>query len=446
MEDWELGVQKALWRTVGLAFWSAVLSALLTLNSATSAAQAGTSPGQRAHNILFILSDQYRQDCVGAAGNKTIHTPNLDRLAREGTIFSRFYVTQPVCSPTRASIQTGLYPHSAGVTENNIPLPKSSQTMSEMLTRHGYDCGYFGKWHLVRRDAFPTFPEYPNDGRGNDHYYGKGADKRYGVDVLTDDAIEFIRRPREKPFYAFVSYYPPHPPFSVPREYEDRYKDIADREQRIYYAMCTKVDEGVGRLLKALDEASLTANTLVIFNSDHGHNFEYRWNKHYKRLCYDTSARVPMIARMPGIIPAGRESDALVSTVDLVPTMLSLIGKPVPANLQGRDLSDLLRGKTDKGREYAFIENFPFLSAPEKGQERCILDSRWKLILSTKRPPELYEYKTDAKEVTNRWDEMKNSPLVTELLNQLEDWSSQTSDDLAPDLVKRTRASHSPAE
>lgn len=423
-------------RTADRIVLSAFLSAFLTLHVAAAEAPTESAPAGIAPNILFILSDQYRWDCVGASGNRDIHTPNLDRLAREGMMLNRFYVAQPVCSPTRASILTGLYPHSAGVSENNTPLPKSSRTLAEILTPAGYDCGYFGKWHLVRRDAFPTFPEYPSDGRGSNHYFGKGADKRYGVDAITDDAIAFIRKPRNGPFYVYVSYYPPHPPFSVPTEYEKRYERIADRDKRIYHAMCTKVDEAVGRLLKALDDAAVANNTLVVFNSDHGHNFEYRWNKHYKRLCYDSSARVPLIARMPGVIPAGRRSDALASSVDLVPTMLSLVGRPIPAGLQGRDLSDLLRGRTDHGRDHVFIENVPFPFATDKGVERCVLDGRWKLILNTHRPPELYEYKADPAEVDNLWEARKNEPFVADLLEQLARWAADTRDEVAPRLIK----------
>jgi hypothetical protein len=119
---------------------------------------------------------------------------------------------------------------------------------------------------------------------------------------------------------------------------------------------------------------------------------------------------------------------------------LSLIGKPVPSGLQGRELSGLFRGDNDGGRDYAFIENVPFPYAPDKGEERCVLSVQWKLILSTKRPPELYEYRVDTREVGNRWDEMKGKPAVTELLNQLEAWAAETRDKLAPRLVKNARA------
>ncbi|HPU25916.1 MAG TPA: sulfatase-like hydrolase/transferase [Phycisphaerae bacterium] len=416
-------------------------------------AQRSTTPedagrAEARPNILFILADQYRWDCVGAAGNPRIHTPNLDRLARQGTWFNRTYAAQPVCSPNRAAILTGLYPHAAGVPDNYTggpeaqhSLPSTSLTLSEMLTPAGYDCGYFGKWHLGRRDAFPTFPEYPHDGRGEGHYFGKDDNRRYAVDVITDDAIAFLKRPRNQPFYLYVSYYPPHPPFVAPPGYEDRYRDIADREQRIYYAMCTKVDEAVGELLAALDALGRAHDTLVVFTSDHGHNFAPRWNNHHKRVCYDTSARVPLMIRWPGVVPAGRCCDALVSSVDLTPTLLGLAGQAVPPDLHGRDLSDLVRGRTDAGRPCVFIENVPYPFEPAKGEERCVFDGRFKLILSTRRPPELLDLRNDPEETTNRWEDMRGGQVARRLLDQLADWAVETDDTLAPRFIAAARGS-----
>jgi arylsulfatase A-like enzyme len=408
---------------------------------------AADAKPERAPNVLFILTDQHRRDCVGAYGNPEIHTPNIDRIAREGVRFDRAYAAQPVCSPNRAAILTGLYPHTSGVWENckggwedRVSLPKSVPTMAEMLRPAGYDCGYFGKWHLGRRDAFETFPEYPGDGRGDNHYFGEGADRRYGVDVITDDAVRFVARERTRPFYVYVSLYPPHPPFSAPQAYVDRYKHIEDREKRVYYAMCTKVDEKVGELLAALDELEIAARTLVVFTTDHGHNFEQRWNHHHKRLCYDAAARLPLVARMPGVLPAGRVTDGLISSVDLTPTILGLISQPVPAGLQGRDLSALARGPTEQGRDYLFIENIPFPFDRGKGEERCVMDKEWKLILSTQREPELYHVESDPDERQNRWEKMKDSPEVRRLTRELHAWARRTSDSLAPQLL--TAVSH----
>ena len=404
--------------------------------SSPSIARAETKPKEPA-NILFILTDQHRRDCVGAYGNPKIHTPNLDRLARDGVRFDRAYVSQPVCSPCRSSIMTGLYPHTSGVWENKVPLPKSSKTIAEMLAPAGYDCGYFGKWHLVRRDAFETFPEYPNDGRGSNHYFGKGDSKRYGIDVITADAIQFVKKKRSKPFCTFVSFYPPHPPYSAPPGYEDRYKEIQDPKKRIYYAMCTKIDEKVGELLGVLKEMGISDKTLVVFTTEHGHHFERLWNNHDKRLCYDTASRIPLLMRLGGVLPAGRTTDGFVSSVDLVPTMLSLIGQPIPAGLEGSDLSDLARGKTERGREFVFMENIPYPFNRAKGEERCVRDDRWKLILSTVRDPELYDMTADPQERTNLWKERQGTPAADRLIRALADWAKRTRDPLAPKLLKR---------
>jgi len=424
-------------RAAALARWSAV--AILAVGVSAPSAQAAEKPAQP-YNVLFILADQYRADCIGAAGNPQIHTPNLDRLAREGALFARAYAAQPVCSPNRAAILTGLYPHSAGVQENNGPLPTTSRIMSQMLEPTRYDCGYFGKWHLERRDpSFKTFPEYPKDGRGNNHYFGDGPRRRYAVDVITEDAVRFLRQMRTTPFYAYVSYYPPHPPYSVPQPYIDRYKDIPEQNKRVYYAMCTKVDEGIGDLLKTLDDLGVADHTLVVFTSDHGHNFIHRWNDHDKRLCYNTAARIPLLMRQPGVIPAGRRTDGLISSVDLTPTILSLLDRPVPAGLQGNNLNSFARGQTDRGREFVFIENVPFTNNPDKGEERCVFDGRWKLILSTKRPPELYDLKADPAESLDRFSQDKDSPTVAKLLEQLTEWGRETKDPLAAKLIAAAR-------
>ena len=408
--------------------------ALLIVSPARLAASQPHKP-----NILFILTDQHRQDGVGAYDGSPAITPNLDRMAAEGARFDRAYVAQPVCSPNRSSIITGLYPHSSGVYENKVPLPSSSRTMSEMLKPAGYACGYFGKWHLGRRDAFETMPEYPSDGRGDNHYFGKGDQRRYATDVITEDAVAFIREHQDKPFYTYVSYYPPHPPYSVPPGYEEHYKHIEDRNQRIYYAMCTKIDENVGQLLTTLDDLKLTDRTLVVFTSEHGHYFDHEWNDHDKRLCYDTASRIPLLMRFPGVIPDGQRISGLISSVDLTQTLMELIGQKSPTGLQGEDLSTLARGKTDRGREYIFIENIPYPFNREKGEERCVFDGKWKLILSTKRSPELYDLDSDPTESENVFSEERGNDPVQRLCRALESWSKETKDELTPALLKRLR-------
>jgi arylsulfatase A-like enzyme len=403
---------------------------------------AGFASANESPNVLVILTDQHRQDGIGAYARSPVKTPHLDRIAREGIRFDRAYVAQPVCSPNRASILTGYYPHAHGVLENNVPLPSKAVALSEMLSERGYECGYFGKWHLDRRNdqGFTTFPNYPRDGRGQNHYFfDKNNNRRYAVDVITDDVLAFLNKKRSGPFFAFVSYYPPHPPYSVPEQYERMYREAIpkDRNQRIYYGMCTKVDEQVGRLLGALDDMDATKHTLVVFTTEHGHFFKRRWNDHAKRLCYDTASRIPLLMRMPGVIPPRQTTTELISSVDLTPTILGLLGQETPQGLQGSDLSGLARGTSKTGRDVVFIENTPYPYKPEKGRERCVFDGRWKLILSNVRAPELYDLHSDPEEFENHWPKQRNSAEAQALLEQLRTWGKRTKDPLTPHLLSQ---------
>lgn len=402
-------------------------------------------------NLVFIFTDQHRQDGVGAYNKTPVKTPNLDQLAAEGIRFDNTFTAQPVCAPNRASILSGLYPHSHGVLENTWSLSPRIQTLAEMLGPEGYDCGYYGKWHLDRshKQGYETFPDYPSDGRGSNHHFTIDGEMVYAVDKITDDAIEFLEDHHDRPFYLHVSFYPPHPPYTVPEKYEELYSEIYpdDEHRRIYYAMCTKVDEQIGRLIGKLHSLGIADNTLVVFTSEHGHFFEQRWNEHEKRLCYDTASRVPLLMKFPGRVTEGSATRELISSVDLTQTILGLLNIAGPQGLQGKDLSDLVTGKSTSGREAVFIENFPYIDKGETpgkynnepdwgtGEERCVRTLEWKLILSTVREPELYDMTQDPEEQNNLWAKMKNTRDAAELLTLLHRWGVETGDDLAPQLV-----------
>jgi len=403
-------------------------------------------------NLLFILTDQHRQDGVGAYGKAPVHTPHLDRLARDGVRYNRAYTAQPVCSPNRASILTGLFPHAHGVLENTWSLSPRIPTLARILKGHGYATGYFGKWHLGPKEphGFDTHPNYPGDGRGDAHYFMVDGRRRYSTEVKTDDVITFLKENQRRPFYAYVSYYPPHPPYSVPPQYAERYRSLFpdDERLRIYYGMCTNVDEQIGRLLATLEELGLADNTLVAFTSEHGHFFTERWNQHAKRLCYDTAAMVPLLMKMPGVIPPNQVTSELFSAVDLVPTLLSLMKYEVPPGLHGDDLSGLAQGRAP-GRDAAFLVNFPYLtrgrvadsysSEPDwRHEERAVINrDGWKLILSTTRPPELLHVPTDPGEEKNRYGEAVAAVVTQQLGAQLYQWAVRTGDSLAPRLLDR---------
>ncbi len=437
--------------------WTKILVFAAILGSAcvvVERVETVETPGvpEKPTNILFILTDQQRQDGIGAYGKPGVQTPHLDRLAGHGIRFDRAYVAQPVCSPSRASILTGRYPHAHGVVENAIHLPNEALTLAEMLAPQRYDCAYFGKWHLDQRDSegnelwdkvkaqgFGTVPAYPRGGRGKNHYFlDQSGIRRYAIDVITDDVIAFIKKRRESPFFAFVSYFPPHPPYAVPQSFEEMYRQQypKDDRRRIYYGMCSKIDEQVGRILSMLEETGMSQDTLVVYTSEHGHYFEYRWNNHPKRLCYDIAARVPLIMSLPDVIPPNQATTELISSVDLVPTILGLVGQTVPEEVQGEDLSALARGVTREGRRAIFIENRP-LGQQEQGIERCVRSQKWKLILSTMRPPELYDMEHDPNERDNLWSTMRHSTQVQVLKSYLREWGEKTGDEMAFQLLEQ---------
>ena len=400
-------------------------------------------------NILFILVDQQRRDGIGAYGTDSrVITPRLDGLASEGILFNRAYTAQPVCAPNRGSIFSGLYPFNHGCRENTWDLDTKVKLTPDYLRDKGYTSGYFGKWHLgdPARDTFDVMPEYPNDGRGKKHYYVINGEKVYQTVVLSRDVVGFIRKNREKPFFAVLSIYPPHTSYSVPNKYEEMYRKIYpdDSSRRKYYAMCTAVDDAAGRVLDALKEMKLEKNTLVIYTTEHGHYFDKRWNKHHKRLCYDVSANIPMIMRFPGVIPAGQKSDMLINSVDLTPTMLGLLGHDQP-RLDGRDLSEQVSGKSRNFPAYTAMVNFPYINKKksphqpmlEKGEERALVQGNFKLILSTVRSPELYDLSADPGERDNLWEARKDSKTVGRMKRALTDWAERTGDKLAPTLLKK---------
>jgi arylsulfatase A-like enzyme len=263
--------------------------------------------------------------------------------------------------------------------------------------------------------------------------------------VITPDVIDFMKEETNKPFCAFASYYPPHPPYSVPENYEAIYAEVypEDEERRKYYAMCSAVDDAVGDLLHSLEEQGVADNTLVVFTTEHGHNFDHRWNAHDKRLCYDTSARIPMLMRFPGTIKAGQVSEALISSVDLFPTMTNLMGLVAGPGLDGVNLGNQISGRTKKGRASLVMVNIPFIDKSQsphqpdldKGEERCVISGEWKLILSTVREPELYHLTSDPEEINNRWVNSKDTVTVADLTLALHYWGIRTKDPLTEKLL-----------
>jgi arylsulfatase A-like enzyme len=356
-------------RTTGLLLGTAAAWAAMSSESRVFA----SAP---APNVVIILADDQGWGDLSVHGNTNLSTPNIDALARDGAMFDRFFVC-PLCAPTRAEVLTGRY-HSRGgvhgVTTGAERLNLDEKTIADTFKAAGYATGAFGKWHNGSQ-----YPYHPN-ARGFDEYYGFTSGhwgqyfdtmlehngelvrgKGFIIDDLTDHAMAFIERNKDRPLFCYVPYNTPHSPFQVPNSYWDKFKDrpIGMRARdpkteqldvtRCVLAMCENIDWNVGRILKKLDELKLAQNTIVIYFSDNGPN-SWRWNggmKGRKGSTDEGGVRVPCFVRWPGHIRPGTKVRQIAGAIDLLPTLAGMAGIPIVGNkpLDGKDIRPLLLGK-----------------------------------------------------------------------------------------------------
>lgn len=355
-------------------------SALAAAPVLGSAAQTGVRP-----NIIVIISDQFRWDCIGAYGLNPLNlTPNLDRIAAEGTSFLNAITNQPVCAPSRACLFTGTYATRNGVWSNGIPLNPESVTLAKLFRTAGYTANYIGKWHLApeNHNDPTTLGPVPKQYRGgfNDFWEGcnvmeltshpyEGAiwdsDGKqipfkdvYRVDFITDRGVRFLRQQPREPFLLVISYLEPHFQndcncFVAPKGYADRYKNSfiprdlsffpGDWQDQLpdYYGCIARVDENVGRLRQELASLRLADRTVLAFLSDHGCHFRTR-NPEYKRSGHESSIHIPLVVAGPGFSGSHIVKD-LVQQIDVAPTLLDSAGISIPSSMQGRSLLSLVR-------------------------------------------------------------------------------------------------------
>lgn len=348
-------------------------------------------------NIVLIISDQFRWDCLGANGrNPAGLTPHLDAMARDGTNFTNAITPQPVCGPSRACLFTGQYGTRHGVWKNGIALPTDAVTIAKVLRDAGYSSNYIGKWHLAPggspastgavprpyRGGFDDFWEGCNVLELTSHPYdgsiwdGEGREIRfqdeYRVDFITDRVVRFLDGAPREPFFLVVSYLEPHFQndcncFVAPRGYADRYRNAfvprdlsffpGDWQAQLpdYYGCIARVDENVGRLRQELAARKLADNTIVSFVSDHGCHFRTR-NQEYKRSGHESSIHVPLVVCGPGF-DGSRTVHDLVSHVDVAPTLLAAAGVAAPASMQGQSAMPVLNGSPARAaRDEVFIQ------------------------------------------------------------------------------------------
>lgn len=360
-------------------------------------------------NIVLILSDQHRADAMGCAGSAFVQTPRLDRLAAEGVRFAEAYTPWPVCTPARASMWTGLYPHAHGIVDNVYGIENAfaservaQETVFDRLRAAGYFTAHFGKWHLGEGHPpfFDVWEESFNSRRG--HWIGGRLDGTYRPTLQTDASIAFLEaraaRASAQPFVMVQSYYPPHDPFTAPARFYAPY-----RHRGVpcagYYAAVSALDHEIGRILDTLDRTGLRQDTLVVYYSDHGETFLYRAEGEHKFVCTDDSIRVPMIASLPGRLPAGAVDHHPVGLQDLMPTLSDFAGAAPPEPCHGASLRPLMEARPARGwRRGTYVQNITHVSGIE---QRCWRDEGWKLIVSDNGAHELYNLGADPEEELN---------------------------------------------
>ena len=474
------------------------------------------NPSSKKPNLLFIFTDQQRVDTMRCYGNVHLDVAHLNALADGSFVFENAYVSQPVCSPSRATMLCGLYPHTARVPACNVPLPREMRTIAEMVSAD-YRCCYNGKWHLGD-EIFPQhgFGEWVGTEDSYRRHFSSAERHRYrsayhhflvangfepdaeseGQRVFSrhveasmpepftkaafqgDRAAQFIRACGDDPFVLAVSYLEPHPPHTGPfndycdpddlpvgpafrqkppanasllnrvlaayyMESEEYGYDLRTDEgwravRARYFGNVTLVDRSVEKILTALEESGQADNTIVVFTSDHGEMV----GDHGilgKTVLYEESVKVPLLIRVPWLSKQQRIVPGNISHIDLVPTLLDLMGEPIPEHLQGESRVPVMTGEATLAENDAFIQWNRSDGHPRPGEAevnpamgtpwRCIVSSdRWKLNLSAHDQCELYDLNTDPHEMINRFGDPKHRTRIRDLAARIRQWQALTND------------------
>jgi arylsulfatase A-like enzyme len=356
------------------------LLAFTTAAGMTPAIAAEPQSAGKRPNIVLVIGDDHGWTDFGFMGNARVRTPNIDRLAAEGHTFTRGYVTTALCSPSLATLLTGLHPHQHGITGNDPVGSEKREAWLErffkypLLPRLLADAGYLtmhtGKYWMRK----PADAGFTDDMGDTDRHGGKAL--AIGRETMQPiyDAFDKAKK-QDKPFFIWYAPFLPHTPHTPPARLLEKYKQL-EPEQAKYYAMVEWLDETCGGIMKQLDDRGLTNDTLLVFINDNG------WNDFGKRTPYENGVRTPIILRWPGRIPPRLDKEHLAGNVDIFPTLLAAAGVPVPQGLPGVNLLD---DAAIADRSTLFLANYAhdMLSPtePEKSlSTRTCIDGNWKLI------------------------------------------------------------------
>jgi arylsulfatase A-like enzyme len=433
-------------------------------------------------NLVFIITDNQSPWTLGCYGNREILTPNIDRLAAGGARFTNAFCVNPVCSPNRATLLTGLLPSQHGV-HNWLGSERPDaqmgdrayctigefNTLPRMMAEAGYDCGLSGKWHLgdslhpqLGFNYWFTQPKghitgfYDNEAVWNGQVY---RERRYCLEAITDHALDFLRRRRSGPFLLYVGY---NAPYGLDQDmrvghrnrhtgyYADKKLDCFPREaahpwlvmnrdcirnetaMRSYACAVSGVDDGVGAILNALAELGIEKETLVVYTADHGlcagHHGMWGMGDHSRPLhMFQENLRVPLIFRQPGAIPPGRAFDRLVCHYDFFPSVVPCLQLPQsrdPAGaLPGRSYADILAGRP------AEPDGNDAMVFHEYENTRAVQTPQWKLVRRhPDGPNELYDLGNDAGERRNLFGEPRHAGIQARLTGALHTFFEQYAD------------------
>ena len=478
-------------------------------------------------NILWICTDQQRFDTLGCTGNPYVHTPNLNRLAAEGMLFTHAYSQSPVCAPSRGSFLTGRYPRTCGPRQNGQDIAPTERLLPRILKDHGYFCGLSGKLHLSAchdktgrltepriDDGYDFFSwshhpqpihgtnwpanaynqwliregvEFKTSEREDCRFVKNGMPEKYHQTTwCVNEALAFMETARqyEKDWLFSLNFFDPHHDFDPPEEYLRPYLDhleelplpnyeegelqnkpvfqqkdhasaydghggypfneMTEKDHRMvkaaYYAMIDLIDVQVGRLLRYLKESGQEENTLVVFHSDHGETLGDHGMYLKGPYMYEVNVHVPLIMRLPGVIPAGVRRDALVELADLAPTFLDVLRLPREDGMQGQSFRKLLTEKdaADHFRDSVYAEyyNANIAHRDPKAFLTMTATERYKLIRVHQRPGdpgvsgELYDLQETPLERVNHYDDPAFRDVKLQMFELLSDRMADTIDPL----------------
>ena len=437
---------------------------------------------QQKPNIVFILTDDQAWNVLGRDGRYTfMNTPNIDKLADEGLVFSNAFVTTSLCSPSRASFMTGSYAHHHGVYVNSYSDPDPEvPLLPKELQKSGYETAFLGKWHMKRgsepREGFDYWLSFEGQGKYIDPLLNDNGRefiaKGYMTDILTEYATRWIKKDREKPICLFLWHKAVHAPFTpAPRdsaafsdamipEYENWYDDMEDKPEWLrrgwtygvhydkwkesedkpvparinprpwdpqnprwmnYLRAMLAVDKSTGDIRKCLEEIGILDNTVIVFGSDNGF-FLGAHQRGDKRLMYEESLRIPLILRYPKLIAAGTTKNEMVLNIDVAPTLIELAGGEIPAKMQGNSFLPLMKNEKADWRKSIMYEYFQEEYAPGFVTTTGVRNDRYKYIESPDFPMdinELYDLEKDPGEMDNQINNPDYATIKNEMIAEL---------------------------